>query len=117
MKAKIKDIAEITGYSITTVSRVMNGKADQYRISKSTQKIVKDTAEKLNYIPNYFAANLRSGKSKTIALILPLLSNPFFASIASEINLRLYKHGYMTILIDCDENSDIENISLKKIQS
>ncbi len=117
MKAKIKDIAEITGHSITTVSRVMNGKAEQHRISKATQKIVKETAEKLNYIPNHFAANLRSGKSKTIALILPLLSNPFFASIASEINLQLYKHGYMTIFIDCDENPDIENTSLKIIQS
>jgi len=55
LKAKIKDIAEITGHSITTVSRVMNGKAEQYRISKATQKIVKETAEKLNYIPNQFA--------------------------------------------------------------
>ena len=117
MKANIKDIAEITGYSITTVSRVLNGNAGQYRISKATQKIVKETAEKLNYIPNQFAANLRSGKSKTIALVLPLLSNPFFASIASEINLQLYKHGYMTILTDCDENTDIENNTLKKIQS
>ena len=117
MKVTIKDIAEATDHSITTVSRVLNGKAEQHRISKATQKIVKETAEKLNYIPNHFAANLRSGKSKTIALILPLLSNPFFASVASEINLQLYKHGYMTILTDCDENTDIENKTLKKIQS
>lgn len=117
MKAKIKDIAEVTGHSITTVSRVLNGKAVQHRISDATQKIIKETAEKLNYVPNHFAANLRSGKSKTIALVLPSLSNPFFASIAGEINLQLYKHGYMTILTDCDENPDIENITLKKIRS
>ena len=117
MKAKIKDIAEITGHSITTVSRVMNGKADQYRISKATQKIVKEAAEKLNYIPNHFAANLRSGKSNTIALVLPSLSNPFFAVIASEINLELQKLGFMTILTDCNEDPEIENKALKKILS
>lgn len=117
MKANIKDIAAATGHSITTVSRVLNGKAEEHRISSSTQKIVKETAERLNYFPNQFAANLRSGKSKTIALILPLLSNPFFASIASEINLQLFKHGYMTILTDCDENQVIEDKTLEKILS
>ncbi|MCF8226025.1 MAG: LacI family transcriptional regulator [Bacteroidales bacterium] len=117
MKTTIKDIAESTGLSITTVSRVLNGKAEQYRISITTQENIKETAKKLNYVPNQFAANLKSGKSKTIALILPVLSNPFFASIASEINLLMYKHGYMTILTDCDENIDIENATLNKIQS
>jgi len=117
MKVNIKDIAEATGLSITTVSRVINNKAAQYRISEDTQKNIKEAAEKLNYVPNQFAANLKSGKSKTIALILPVLNNPFFAAIASEINLQLYKHGFMTILTDCDENPDIEDEILSKIQS
>ena len=115
MKAKIQDIADLTGVSITTVSRVLNDRSKQHRISESTQKLIKDAAEKLNYIPNLFAANLRSGKSKTIALVLPLLNNPFFASIASEINVQLSKLGYTTILTDCNENQEVENKTLKNI--
>ncbi len=82
MKTTIKDIAESTGFSITKVSRVLNGKVEQYRIGNTTQENIKETAKKLNYVPNQFAANLKSGKSKTIALILPVLCNPFFTSIA-----------------------------------
>lgn len=116
-KSNIHDIAFASGLSITTVSRVLNGKAKQYRISEKSQTKIKAAAEKLNYVPNQFAANLRSGKSKTIALVLPSINNPFFAHIASEINLQLYEHGYMTILTDCDENGDIEFKTLKKLIS
>ena len=76
-KSNIVDIAEKSGFSITTVSRVLNGKADKYRISKATQQKIKSVAEELNYVPNEFARNLRSGRSKTIALIVPSLKNPF----------------------------------------
>src|SRR5664279_2832692 len=102
-KININDIAKKTGLAISTVSRVLNGKADQYRISKASQKLIIDTARELNYIPNQFAANLRSGKSDTIALIVPSLSNPFFANIASCINAEVRKFGYTTIIVDSDE--------------
>ncbi len=105
-KVNIKDIAEKTGLSITTVSRVLNGKAKQYRIGNKSQKIIKEVAKELNYIPNHFAANLKSGKSKTIGLIIPSLSNPFFANIASLINSEVRKKGYTLII--SDSNEDIE---------
>ncbi len=57
-KSNIVDIAEKSGFSITTVSRVLNGKADKYRISKDTQQKIKATAEELNYVPNESARNL-----------------------------------------------------------
>lgn len=76
-KVSIVDIAKISGFSTTTVSRVLNGKAKQYRISEKSQKKIEEVAKEMNYIPNHFAANLRTGKSKTIALIVPSLNNPF----------------------------------------
>ena len=82
-KININDIAKITGFSTTTVSRVLNGKAEQYRIAKKTQKEIESAAKKMNYTPNLFATNLRTGKSNTISLIIPSLNNPFFASISS----------------------------------
>lgn len=76
-KINIKDISSATGLSVSTISRVLNGKAKQYRISKETQKKVLKIAQELNYVPNQVARNLKLGKTKTVALIIPSLSNPF----------------------------------------
>jgi LacI family transcriptional regulator len=116
-KVNINDIAKKTGLSISTVSRVLNGKAEQFRIGKKSQQKIKDAAKELNYIPNLFAANLRTGKSNTIALIVPSLSNPFFADLASMLNSELRRFGFTTIIGDSDENADIEEIELQQVVS
>jgi LacI family transcriptional regulator len=116
-KVSIVDIAKKAGVSITTVSRVLNGKAEEYRISEKAQIKIKETAHKLNYVPNQFAASLKSGKSNTIALIIPSLSNPFFAEIASEINAEVRNRGYITIIGDSDENLDTENEELLQMEA
>ncbi|MEJ0033504.1 MAG: LacI family DNA-binding transcriptional regulator [Bacteroidota bacterium] len=54
-KPNIIDIARKAGVSISTVSRVLNGKAEQFRISEKSQLKVRETAKKLNYVPNQFA--------------------------------------------------------------
>lgn len=114
-KVSILDIAKISGFSTTTVSRVLNGKAKQYRISAKTQKKIKEVSKEMHYIPNHFAVNLRTGKSKTIALIVPSLSNPFFANIASEISAEVRKFGYITMISDSDENLNIEIMELQQL--
>lgn len=116
-KVSITDIANKVGLSITTVSRVMSGKAEKYRIGKKSQQKIRNAAEELNYIPNHFAANLKSGKSSTIAIIVPSLTNSFFASIASEINAEVRRFGYITIIGDSDENYDIEKLVLQQMVS
>ncbi len=116
-KVSITDIAKKTGLSTTTVSRVLSGKAEQYRIAKKSQMAIKLAAKEMNYIPNHFASNLRTGKSNTIALIVPSLNNPFFANIASEINSEIRKYGYITIISDSDENSEIEKMELEQLRA
>jgi LacI family transcriptional regulator len=116
-KTTITDIAQYTGLSITTVSRVLNGKAKQYRISEKSKKKVLETAEALNYTPNQIAINLQSGRTKTIALIIPSLMNPYFSRIAGMINLELQRMGYATLISDCNENPDIENEELRQMNS
>jgi len=107
-KTNIIDLASKSGFSITTVSRVLNGKAEKYRISHNTQEKIRAIAKEFNYIPNEFARSLRMGKSKTIALIIPSLRNPFFAEIASIINLEVKKYDYITIIGDSDDNIETE---------
>lgn len=116
-KSNIVDIAEKSGFSITTVSRVLNGKADKYRISKETQQIIQNAAEELNYVPNEFARNLRTGKSKTIALIVPSLKNPFFAEIASVVNAEVRRYNYITLIGDSDDNIENEKTEVTHLSS
>lgn len=113
----IRDIADKAGLSISTVSRVLNGKAKEYRIGKKSQEKIIKIAKELNYVPNQFAANLKSGKSKTIALIVPSLNNPFFADIASKINAEIRKYGYITIIGDTGEDQEIEKLELQQLLS
>ncbi|MBD0777850.1 LacI family DNA-binding transcriptional regulator [Maribacter sp. ANRC-HE7] len=113
----IRDIADKAGLSISTVSRVLNGKAKEYRIGKKSQEKVIKIAKELNYVPNQFAANLKSGKSKTIALIVPSLNNPFFAEIASRINTEIRKYGYITIIGETGEDQEIEKKELQQLMS
>lgn len=113
-KTTIKDIAKKTGLSTTSVSRVLNGKAEKYRIAEKSKQIIEAAASELNYVANHFAANLKSGKSNTIGLIVPSLSNPFFANIASNINSEVRKYGYTTIIADSDENVEIEKTVLQQ---
>lgn len=116
-RTNIIDIAKKTGFSITTVSRVLNEKADKYRISKKTQEEVKAAAFELNYIPNEFARNLRTGRSKTIALIVPSLKNPFFAEMASVINIEARNYGYITLIGDSDDDINIEKEEIIQLTS
>ena len=69
----------------------------------------------MHYVPNHFAANLRTGKSNTVALIVPSLANPFFATVASEINAEIRKYGYVTIISDSDENPEVERMELEQL--
>ena len=114
-KSNISDIAIKTGLSISTVSRVLNGKAEQFRIGKKSQQKIHEVAKELNYVPNQFAANFRTGKSNTIALIVPSLNNPFFADLTSSINAEIRKYGYTTMIGDSDENIEIEKMELQQM--
>lgn len=92
--ASIKDIASKANVSITTVSFILNGKAEKMRISKAVIEKVKAIIEELEFKPNQVARSLRTGNTKTIGLIVEDISNPFFASIARKIEDKAYKKGY-----------------------
>lgn len=101
----IKHIAKKLGISVTTVSRVLNGLGEQHRISKNTIDLVTLTAKKLNYSPNHIAKGLRLKKSSTIGLIVPDITNVWFAQLALGIESEGRKHHYNIFL--CNSNDDI----------
>lgn len=92
--ASIKDIAHKASVSITTVSFIVNGKAEQMRISKKVIERVQAIIDECDFVPNQVARSLRTGNTKTIGLIVEDISNPFFGSIARKIEDKAYKKGY-----------------------
>ena len=115
-KETLSSIAARTGYSITTVSRVLNGNAEKYRISKATCDAVIKEAQRCNYSSNYSSGLLNTySKSGLIALFIPSISYPFFADLASVMVAELKKSGYTTIVIDTLENENYLNEDIRSM--
>ena len=112
MKPTLETIAEKTGYSISTVSRALTGKAEKFRISETAAETIRKTATELGYSPNIIAQNLRNGKTETIGLVVPDISNPYFAEISSVVVAEAKKHGYTTIVPDTMENESAQKDSV-----
>jgi len=106
--SSLKDLALKLGISVTTVSRVLNGKARQFRISKETEKKVREAAKAMHYLPNQFARGLKLDKSDTIGVIVPDISNPFFAEIVKNIERESKNRGYAVFIGDSNDNTDQE---------
>ncbi|MCU0430757.1 MAG: LacI family transcriptional regulator [Cytophagaceae bacterium] len=114
-KPSIKRISELTGYSHSSVSRVLNGLGDQYRISKKAQAAIVAKAQELHFTPNQIARGLRLKKTETLGLIVPNIANPFFAEIAKIITRKARSYGYSILLLDSEDTLEIENQSLRTL--
>lgn len=101
----LKEIAEILGISITTVSKALQNKPD---VSKKTIEKVLALAEELNYTPNSFAVNLRTRESKTIGLIIPEVVHHFFSNVINGIIAAAEKNGYLVIILQSNESLELE---------
>lgn len=108
-------LANIVGYSKTTVSRVLSGKGDKYRISKDAQQLIMSVAERENFVPNIVAQSLRNKLSHSIVLIVPQISNPFFAELASATIAEAQKYDYSVMIFDTQENVEFEEREVRNI--
>ncbi len=100
---KLDEIAALAGVSRTTASYVINGKADQYRISQATRDKVMAVVTAHNYQPDSRAASLRGGQTKTLGFILPDLENASYAKLAKRLEQGARAQGYQ-LLIVCSED-------------
>ncbi|MCI8361455.1 MAG: LacI family transcriptional regulator [Clostridiales bacterium] len=101
----LRDIAVATGFSINTVSHALKEKPD---ISKQTRALIQKTAQEMGYIGNASASFLRSGISKTIAIILGDISNPHFSIMVREIETYIRELGYTPFILNTDEDEENE---------
>lgn len=93
--ARLKDVAKLAGVAPATVSRLMNG---GITLPEGTARRIWDAAAALDYRPNPIARSLGRGKSDTVGLALPDLSNPFFGQLAAHLEIAAMAAGRSLIL-------------------
>jgi LacI family transcriptional regulator len=102
----IKDISRIAGVSYSTVSRALNKKPG---VSEVTRQRIFEIAKQLGYRPNAIARNLVQRQTKTIGLIIPQLTNPFYPAVAEGVEDAADARGYSVLL--CNSKWDPEKQS------
>lgn len=104
----LEDVAREAKVSVSTVSRIVNRKDGDIRISKSTRKRVLKIANELKYQPNIFAKALKTKRSNTIGLIVSDIRDAFFAEIIHGIEQTVKERGYHFILSTAEDNPEEE---------
>ena len=94
--ATIKDVAQLAGVSMSTVSKYINGG----NVRGPKQEAIREAIEQLDYRANPFARNLKSQRCHSIGILLPDMTAPFFGSVVSVLDKTLRENGYHS-LISC----------------
>lgn len=97
-----KDVARAAGVSQATVSLVLGDKW-RGRVSERTAALVRDTARDLGYRPNLAARNLRLGHTRTALLVVPALTNEYFARVYTGAAALAARHGFGVVLYPSPE--------------
>lgn len=110
--ANIRDIAKKTGYSVATISRVINN--HPYVDEQKRQEILAVMKE-LNYVPNHTARNLSYGKTKNIGVIVPFINHPYYDQLVKGIAEEAFTHQYKVTLLPTNYDSTTEGNYLKEL--
>ncbi len=101
----LHDVAKAAGVGTTTVSRVING--GHYVGAELLERIQRVMAE-LGYQPNVAARSLKSERSRTIGLIIPSITDPFFAQFAQVAEVHARREDYVVILLTSQDKAQLE---------
>ncbi|UBM59788.1 LacI family transcriptional regulator [Marinilongibacter aquaticus] len=111
----LKQIAQDLNLSVSTVSRILNGKGKKARISDATVALVLKYANEVGYSPNMVAKGLQASQSFSIGLMLPDITNLFFAEMAKNIEKWASKSQYSVVLVNSDEDVEKEKKQLANL--
>ena len=110
----LKELSKILGVSISTISKALN---DSPEISHDTKTKVKELAALHKYQPNVLARNLKSGTTKTIAVVLPTVQNNFFTEVLLGIETEIEKTDYNIIISITNESFKKESKSVNNLSN
>lgn len=110
----IRQVAEASGVSIATVSRVLSGRG---KVSPELSEKVKQAVADLDFKPNRVARGLRRQTTQTVGVIVTDIQNPFFTSVLQSIERVLESSGYVMLLCNSDEQPAREKVHLATLQA
>lgn len=113
MKPTIYDVARQAGVSIATVSKVINRSG---KISEKTRERIGSIMAEMGFVPNLVASALSNKKTYMIGLLIPDISNPYFAELSRHIEDRAQEHGYHIVICNTDNRVDKEKEYLTFLQ-
>jgi len=105
IRMTIADVAREAGFSMMTVSRVVNNKEG---VSQKTRQAIQEVLQKLDYHPNILARGLATQRTGTLGLIVPDISNPFFSGVARGVEKAASEEGYSILVCDTEEDPQRE---------
>jgi LacI family transcriptional regulator len=110
-RTTLKQLASILGVSISTISKALNG---SHEISDKTKRRIVEIAEMYNYRPNKIALGLKSGRTNTIAVVIPSVQNSFFARALYGIESVISDTQYSTVVCLTKEShkKEVDNFDL-----
>ena len=111
-KVNLKDLAKALNISISTVSKALR---DSHEIGDETKKMVISKAQFMGYSPNPYAGFLRNQKSKTIAIVLPELTNNYFIQAISGAESIAHDNGYHILIYATNDNKEKETSILNHL--
>jgi len=110
----MEDFAAVSGISRPTVSKYFN---DQESVRKSTREKIEAALEKHDYRPNIYAVNQNRRQTKNVGLVVPNLTDPFFAGIARTIEGLIVKAGFNPLLLSSHGGPEQEISNLDSLRS
>ncbi len=113
-KPHIGQVAQLAGVSATTVSHALNGRRP---VSAATRGRIMQAIDQLGYRPNVVARGLRAGRTMTIGLVIPDITNPFYPLLARGLQDVLGPAGYDEIITNTNGDRELERIALDKMIS
>jgi len=113
MAVTIKDVATVTGLSIATISKCING----IKIKDENKEKISRAIVELGYKVNYSAQELKTNKSKTIGILIPTFESYFSTKYVSYIEDVLQNYQYSAIICDYNKNEELEKAKLEFLLS
>jgi LacI family transcriptional regulator len=110
-----EDVAKLAGVSQTVVSQILNN--NDISVSDNTRQRVIDAINQLGYVPNKSAQSLRSQKTRTIACVIPDITNPYYPAFQRGIQKVTTEHNFDLFVYDTEETEENEIRCLNAIQS
>ena len=110
----LKDVAQMAGVSISTVSYVLNGKK---KVRPETLKRIENAIDILDYCPNLTASALKTNLSRTVGVVVSDMESIFYVEILKYIEKELDKSGYCMIVCNSDNDAEREKKCLRRLLS